>query len=246
MRWPTAAEDAAEPLVGGVVRPQRWQPRLLAAAAAASAVLLLVLGSTSLAARAGLPSLAGGHHHDRHHERHHDGHHTGHGHDDEEEKVAPVKPTREEKAPALKPAHHSPPPAPPAPPRLPSCHFSAGAHGTNPGRTRTLKFVNQCPGDLMVNMQGFTWHEPAQFLKHRLPGDGGFHLGSGQSKSHAVSERLFSGRIWARPNCTSPCNPLSCGPNGTMWCDTGNCPGARARARDARAAGARAGAPAAH
>jgi hypothetical protein len=61
---------------------------------------------------------------------------------------------------------------------------------------------------------------------HELPGDGGFALPPGARLSHLISERLFSGRIWARPNCTSPCNPLSCGPAGTMWCDTGNCPGA--------------------
>jgi hypothetical protein len=60
-----------------------------------------------------------------------------------------------------------------------------------------------------------------------------------------ISERMFSGRIWARPNCQRPCNIQSCGnpknepvkctfKNGSrtpdcvrdgLWCDSGNCPG---------------------
>lgn len=112
----------------------------------------------------------------------------------------------------------------PAPSLLPACYFENDPDAV--GRVRSLEFVNECPGDLYVNIQGYTWLEPAEFLKHQIPGGGGFYLSAGQSVTETISERLFSGRIWARPNCTSPCDPLSCGPNGTMWCDTGNCPGA--------------------
>ncbi|KAG8458339.1 hypothetical protein KFE25_005186 [Diacronema lutheri] len=127
--------------------------------------------------------------------------------------------------PAAPPTALLPPPAAPAA-ALPECTFAKanGQHGTS--TTRRVEFANECSGDLMVNLQGFTWFEPANFSMHELPDGGGFALPAGERVDFNVSERLFSGRIWARPNCTSPCNPLSCGPRGRLWCDTGNCPGA--------------------
>jgi hypothetical protein len=127
--------------------------------------------------------------------------------------------------------HFSPPPpppfAPPPPPLpLPECFFAKNNGELGQSATRKIEFVNECEGRLHVNLQGFTWPDPSNFSMHELPNDGGFALAAGKRVTYDVSERLFSGRIWARPNCTSPCDPKSCGPKGTMWCDTGNCPGA--------------------
>jgi len=140
-------------------------------------------------------------------------------------------------------------------PEAPVCHFHQPGSAKDPtsmhagadkDRMRKIEFVNLCDGDLMVNMQGFTFWDTGRWHMQDLPHDGGFFLGKGERVEEEVSERLFSGRIWARPNCSRPCNIVSCGnpkndkikckfkDNNTltpeclrdgMWCDSGNCPG---------------------
>lgn len=160
------------------------------------------------------------------------------------------------------PAGISPPPFPPLyvgpedeePPPAPICHFHQPSAaddpttkhpGTDRDRLRRLVFVNECDSDLLVNIQGFTFWDTGRWHMQDLPHDGGFPLAAGDSVEEFISERLYSGRIWARPNCRSPCNIVSCGnPHNLkakctfhkgsrepqclrdgLWCDTGNCPG---------------------
>lgn len=63
---------------------------------------------------------------------------------------------------------------------------------------RAIEFVNQCDGDLMVNIQGFTFWDTGRWRMQGLPQDGGFPLRAGESRTEYVSERMYSGRICER------------------------------------------------
>ncbi|KAJ1640118.1 hypothetical protein T492DRAFT_931973, partial [Pavlovales sp. CCMP2436] len=154
----------------------------------------------------------------------------------------PVPPTEPpQPGPAERPSSPYVGPAGENPPDPAVCHFTqpSNAHdptAKEPGRDgdgmRNVLFVNHCAGDLMINIQGFTFWDTGRWHMQQLPHDGGFPLAKGEEKMEQISERMFSGRIWARPNCKRPCNIVSCGNphdlpcirDGT-WCDSGNCPG---------------------
>lgn len=160
------------------------------------------------------------------------------------------------------PGRSAPPPASPLyvgpegqePPKPARCHFTQPSNAGDPTAhepgddhdpVRAVEFVNLCTAELMVNIQGFTFWDTGRWRMQGLPSGGGFPLAVGESRTEHVSERMFSGRIWARPNCRRPCNINSCGNphnepvkctfrNGSrtpdclrdgLWCDTGNCPG---------------------
>lgn len=104
--------------------------------------------------------------------------------------------TRVDSPPPPLPPVAVPPPSPSGPTPLPQCHFAKANGQPGTSTTRAVEFVNDCDGQLMVNLQGFTWPEPANFSMHELPGGGGFALPAGERTLFNISERLFSGRIW--------------------------------------------------
>eukprot|EP01099_Mayorella_cantabrigiensis_P000047 TRINITY_DN1028_c0_g1_i1.p1 TRINITY_DN1028_c0_g1~~TRINITY_DN1028_c0_g1_i1.p1 ORF type:complete len:450 (-),score=84.00 TRINITY_DN1028_c0_g1_i1:194-1510(-) len=104
------------------------------------------------------------------------------------------------------------------------CNFAPDVT-PNPGleNFRKFTFTSHCNQDLYVNMQGYTWYANMQPQYQSLPEGGGFKLPAMSSKAYSVSERVYSGRIWARINCENRTGILL-GNAGKFICDTANCP----------------------
>ena len=109
------------------------------------------------------------------------------------------------------------------PKTLPHCNFYSDVYPGGNENYRKFTFTNHCNKDLYVNMQGYTWYANTAPQYQSLPEGGGFKLSAGTSKSYQVSERVYSGRIWARVNCETRSGTLL-GSAGSFVCDTLNCP----------------------
>lgn len=92
------------------------------------------------------------------------------------------------------------------PPEPPVCHFTQPSNANDPTASepgddadpmRSVEFVNECEGDLMVNLQGFTFWDTGRWKMQALPSGGGFPLKVGESRTELISERM----------CVAPARP---------------------------------------
>ena len=81
------------------------------------------------------------------------------------------------------------------------------AQPVQPGSV-TFKVINNCQKTLWIGMQGFSLNDPSW----KLPYNGGFALGAGQTRDVYMPKDLTASRFWARTGCEVR--------NGQFECET--------------------------
>jgi Thaumatin family len=91
------------------------------------------------------------------------------------------------------------------------CGVTGSSPGPDPGpgpKPSEVEFrvINRCPFTIWPGIQGRKRSDP----NWRLPFNGGWELGAGQTSTFGIPKDFNAGRIWARTNCRSAGNQFPC------------------------------------